>query len=217
MWLARQHMCLCSRLLTALPSRHPFPADNSVFDVPQIGIAKVCVGRAGRWPNHAHARSGIIAAAAIAVPLLPSPTLFPTPPQPTLPQIDMEGRHVSLYRPGHEHFLLEPKFVPRPGATAEDDGWLLSVGFHSGERRGAGAVPLLCCSPRCHRRCDWVWRWVWWLCMAWHVASLSWVASHAAALCAHKWPPQAPRSRSWSSWTPSSWSGGRWPRCASGG
>ncbi|PRW59430.1 Apocarotenoid-15,15 -oxygenase [Chlorella sorokiniana] len=59
---------------------------NSVFDVPQIGIAK----------------------------------------------IDMEGRQVSLYRPGHQHFLLEPKFVPRPGGTREDDGWLLSVGFHSG-------------------------------------------------------------------------------------
>lgn len=48
------------------------------------------------------------------------------------PQVDVEGRRVSLYRPGHQQFLLEPKFVPRPGATEEDDGWLLSVGFHSG-------------------------------------------------------------------------------------
>lgn len=44
----------------------------------------------------------------------------------------MAAGTTAVWRPGFQHFALEPKFVPRPGASAEDDGWLLSVMFHSG-------------------------------------------------------------------------------------
>lgn len=30
---------------------------------------------------------------------------------------------------------MEPTFVPRPGGTAEDDGWLLTVGYHESQHR----------------------------------------------------------------------------------
>jgi carotenoid cleavage dioxygenase-like enzyme len=34
--------------------------------------------------------------------------------------------------PGFQLFASEPKFVARPGAMEEDDGWLLTVIFDSG-------------------------------------------------------------------------------------
>lgn len=80
-----------------------------------------------------------------------SPRWHPSHTWRSFVQVDMDGRQVSLYRPGHEHFLLEPKFVPRPGATEEDDGWLLSVGFHSGKGTRCAAQidcrlwDMLCC------------------------------------------------------------------------
>lgn len=33
------------------------------------------------------------------------------------------------------HVLVEPTFVARPGGTAEDDGWLLTVGYHEAQHR----------------------------------------------------------------------------------
>ena len=51
-------------------------------------------------------------------------------------QVDMASNHVSVWQPGHRKFALEPKFVARPGASEEDDGWLLTVMFDSG-----GEVP----------------------------------------------------------------------------
>lgn len=51
----------------------------------------------------------------------------------------------AVWRPGFQRFALEPKFVPRPGATAEDDGWLLSVVFHSGGlQSGAWRAAQIC-------------------------------------------------------------------------
>jgi all-trans-8'-apo-beta-carotenal 15,15'-oxygenase len=32
-------------------------------------------------------------------------------------------------------YLVEPTFVPRPGGTAEDDGWILTVGYDEGRHR----------------------------------------------------------------------------------
>ncbi len=117
----------CSNCIVCVAAVSPWPADNSVFDVPQIGLAKVGRNNAsGACPSAAklHLPPCIVMLCNVALS-----TIAHSPP---LAQVDMEGRTVSLYRPGHQHFCLEPKFVPRPGATEEDDGWLLSVGFHSG-------------------------------------------------------------------------------------
>lgn len=43
----------------------------------------------------------------------------------------MDARSTSMWRPGSRRFCLEPRFVPRPGAMDEDDGWLLSVMFNT--------------------------------------------------------------------------------------
>jgi hypothetical protein len=47
-------------------------------------------------------------------------------------QVDTQAGTTSVWRPGFQKFALEPRFVARPGATAEDDGWLLTVMFDSG-------------------------------------------------------------------------------------
>lgn len=47
-------------------------------------------------------------------------------------KVDMAAGTTAVWRPGFQRFAGEPKFVPRPGAAAEDDGWLLCVVFHSG-------------------------------------------------------------------------------------
>ncbi len=41
---------------------------------------------------------------------------------------------------GRSAVALEPVFVPRPGATEEDDGWLLGLGYDSTTRRSAAHV-----------------------------------------------------------------------------
>ena len=33
------------------------------------------------------------------------------------------------------NILVEPTFVPRPGGTAEDDGWVLTVGYEEARHR----------------------------------------------------------------------------------
>ncbi|EFN57655.1 hypothetical protein CHLNCDRAFT_50902 [Chlorella variabilis] len=47
-------------------------------------------------------------------------------------KVDTVTGTAALWRPGYQKFALEPKFVGRPGATKEDDGWLLTVMFDSG-------------------------------------------------------------------------------------
>lgn len=60
-------------------------------------------------------------------------------PQIGVAKVDTDTREVEVWLPGACQFALEPKFVARPGATAEDDGWLLCMLFDSGARwRGAG-------------------------------------------------------------------------------
>lgn len=83
------------------------------------------------------------------MPALPSPHPHAAhlSHRPRPPQVDMEGGGASLWRPGPQRFMLEPKFAPRPGGTAEDDGWLLSLQFHSGACAGRGGQPA--CLP-CH-------------------------------------------------------------------
>ena len=53
-------------------------------------------------------------------------------PQIGVAKVDAETREVEVWLPGACQFALEPKFVARPGAEAEDDGWLLCMLFDSG-------------------------------------------------------------------------------------
>lgn len=49
-------------------------------------------------------------------------------------RIDHRTGAVQTYCPPGD-VLVEPTFVPRPGGTAEDDGWLLTVGYHESQHR----------------------------------------------------------------------------------
>ncbi|SFF96507.1 Retinal pigment epithelial membrane protein [Mycobacterium sp. 455mf] len=49
-------------------------------------------------------------------------------------RFDHAGGSVQAYcPPGHK--LVEPIFVPRPGSSAEDDGWVLTVGYDETQHR----------------------------------------------------------------------------------
>lgn len=61
-------------------------------------------------------------------------------------QVDVESGTTDIWLPGYQLFASEPKFVPRPGATEEDDGWLLAVLFDSG-------APERDCSCTCTSLC----------------------------------------------------------------
>jgi all-trans-8'-apo-beta-carotenal 15,15'-oxygenase len=47
-------------------------------------------------------------------------------PQDAVVKVDMETGAETLVRLGGEHYVVEPVFIPRPGGSAEDDGWLLT-------------------------------------------------------------------------------------------
>lgn len=47
-------------------------------------------------------------------------------------QVDMDTGSVDQYDHGRHCFMSQPVFVGRPGATAEDDGWLLSLTHDAG-------------------------------------------------------------------------------------
>lgn len=49
-------------------------------------------------------------------------------------RVDHRTGAVAAYCPAG-HMLVEPTFVPRPGGTAEDDGWLLTVGYDESQHR----------------------------------------------------------------------------------
>jgi all-trans-8'-apo-beta-carotenal 15,15'-oxygenase len=47
-------------------------------------------------------------------------------PQDAVAKVDMETGRETLVTLGREHYPSEPIFIPRPGGSAEDDGWLLT-------------------------------------------------------------------------------------------
>ncbi|HEX5745677.1 MAG TPA: carotenoid oxygenase family protein [Archangium sp.] len=47
-------------------------------------------------------------------------------PQDALVKVDMETGRETVVTLGREHYASEPVFIPRPGGSAEDDGWLLA-------------------------------------------------------------------------------------------
>lgn len=42
--------------------------------------------------------------------------------------------------PATHHLIQEPIFVPRPGGTAEDDGWVMSLVYDADEQRTRLAI-----------------------------------------------------------------------------
>jgi all-trans-8'-apo-beta-carotenal 15,15'-oxygenase len=83
-------------------------------------VAPASVGR-----RHAHAYA---CGAAVDHPLLwgPAQTLVKLSAPPGAPA-DAPPAEAAVWAPGPRKFTQEPVFVPRPGATAEDDGWLLAL------------------------------------------------------------------------------------------
>lgn len=49
-------------------------------------------------------------------------------------RVDHRTGEAQTYCPPGQ-VLVEPIFVPRPGGTAEDDGWLLTVGYDESRHR----------------------------------------------------------------------------------
>lgn len=53
----------------------------------------------------------------------------------TVTKLDLAGRtEVGYQAPDAGNSFCEPVFVPRPGATAEDDGWLLTVEYQAAQQ-----------------------------------------------------------------------------------
>lgn len=92
-----------------------------------IEFPAVAPSVAGRPHQHAYA-----AGAAIDHPVLwgPAQTLVKL----SAPQPGGVLAEAAMWAPGPRCFMQEPVFVPRPGAAAEDDGWLLSLMFDAAAR-----------------------------------------------------------------------------------
>lgn len=80
-------------------------------------------------------------------------------PQIGIARIDTEESKADVWMPGFQQFASEPKFVAKPGAQAEDDGWLITVMFDAGRRESYVAIldaTNLAAGPCAllkHRRC----------------------------------------------------------------
>jgi all-trans-8'-apo-beta-carotenal 15,15'-oxygenase len=56
-------------------------------------------------------------------------------------KLDLRSGERRVWSAAPHGFVSEPLMVPRPGASAEDDGWLLAVVWN-GERSGSDLVIL---------------------------------------------------------------------------
>jgi len=56
-------------------------------------------------------------------------------------KLDLRTGDRQIWSAAPRGFVSEPLMVPRPGAEAEDDGWVLEL-FWNGERRGSDLVIL---------------------------------------------------------------------------
>ncbi|HSP78786.1 MAG TPA: carotenoid oxygenase family protein [Myxococcaceae bacterium] len=61
-------------------------------------------------------------------------------PQDVLVKVDMETGAETVVSLGQEHHPTEPVFIPRPGGSAEDDGWLLTQTYDATSDRTYVAV-----------------------------------------------------------------------------
>ncbi|HEX8441336.1 carotenoid oxygenase family protein [Archangium sp.] len=61
-------------------------------------------------------------------------------PHDTVVKVDMETGRETVVTLGREHYTAEPMFIPRPGGSAEDDGWLLAQTYDAPSDRTYVAV-----------------------------------------------------------------------------
>lgn len=61
-------------------------------------------------------------------------------PQDAVVKVDMETGRETVVTLGREHYAAEPVFLPRPGGSAEDDGWLLAQTYDATSDRTYVAV-----------------------------------------------------------------------------
>jgi len=62
-------------------------------------------------------------------------------PLQALMKLDLGSGETRIWSAAPRGFVSEPIMVPRPGATAEDDGWVLGL-FWNGARRASDLVVL---------------------------------------------------------------------------
>jgi all-trans-8'-apo-beta-carotenal 15,15'-oxygenase len=62
-------------------------------------------------------------------------------PLQVIKKLDLRTGDRQIWSAAPRGFVSEPLMVPRPGAEAEDDGWVLEL-FWNGERRGSDLVIL---------------------------------------------------------------------------
>ena len=62
-------------------------------------------------------------------------------PLQAIKKLDMGSGERTVWSAAPRGFVSEPVMVPRPGATAEDDGWVLTM-IWNGERRSSDLVIL---------------------------------------------------------------------------
>jgi all-trans-8'-apo-beta-carotenal 15,15'-oxygenase len=55
-------------------------------------------------------------------------------------KLDVETKQTQIYSFAPRGFVGEPVFVPRPGGTAEDDGWVVVMVFHAARDRSEVVV-----------------------------------------------------------------------------
>ena len=114
---------LCdSEDLPLLDGRHPLPR-------PQFRGRWLCC--APRYDPDADLDRVIRIHWSLVVQVLMKMTL----PEPSPLPVDPATIETELWRPGQTKFALEPIFVPRRGAIAEDDGYILML-LHNGETGG---------------------------------------------------------------------------------
>ena len=95
-------------------------------------VAPSVVGR-----QHAHSYA---CGAAVDHPTLWGPAQTLVKVSAPVGDADAAPVEAAVWAPGPRKFTQEPVFVPRPGATAEDDGWLLLLVFDAESRRTELAI-----------------------------------------------------------------------------
>jgi all-trans-8'-apo-beta-carotenal 15,15'-oxygenase len=68
-------------------------------------------------------------------------TLTGNAPLQSILKLDLETNTTQIWTAAPMGYVNEPVFVPRPGATQEDDGWLIAMTY-DGERDRSAVVIL---------------------------------------------------------------------------
>jgi len=93
---------------------------------------KLLNGRPGEFPTVNPRYQGLPARYAwMAATNLETNTEYMDGPLQTIMKVDQTNGARHLWSAGERGFVSEPEMVPRPGAEAEDDGWVLTLVWNS--------------------------------------------------------------------------------------